>query len=88
MVKKLIVFTGSTFALLLVTATAALAGSEIPKPGGSQVRGEVVTPPGAGGGALAFTGSQMIMLALAAAVILAIGISFVIASRRQAYSAR
>ena len=87
--KRLIAVTGSTITLLLVTATSALAqGSELPPPGGPQVKGDIVTPPGAGLGGLAFTGSQLMMLAAVAVALLAIGIAFVMTARRRAYSTR
>jgi hypothetical protein len=44
-------------------------GSELPDPGGSQVRGEIVVPPGATG-ATAFTGTNVTMGALIVAVLL------------------
>jgi hypothetical protein len=84
--KRIIAIMGATLAYLLVTATSAFAGSELPPPGGSQVLGETVTPPGAGG-TTAFTGSDVIPIALAVVVLLALGIALVIAGRRRTVTA-
>ena len=87
--KRLIAVGASTLMLLLVTATSALAqGSELPPPGGTQVKGDIVTPPGAGLGGLAFTGTEWAMLAAVAVGLLVIGIAFVAMGRRRAYSTR
>jgi hypothetical protein len=66
----------------------AFAGSELPNPGGSQVRGEIVVPPGAAG-ATAFTGTNITMGALIAATVLLVGGTILlIAARRRASSSR
>jgi hypothetical protein len=65
----------------------AFAGSELPNPGDSQVRGEIVVPPGATG-TTAFTGTNVTVGALIAAVLLVGGTILLIAARRRASSTR
>lgn len=66
---------------LVILVVPALAGSELNQPGGTQVRGEVVLN---GPGGTAFTGANITMGALIAAVLLVTGVALLFASRRRA----
>jgi hypothetical protein len=76
-----------TVVWLSTQVVPAFAGSELPNPGGSQVRGEIVVPPGATG-TTAFTGTNVTMGALIAAVLLVSGAALLIAGWRRASSTR
>ena len=76
--KKIALVITSAFAALVATALPALAGSELPPPNDTDVFGEVITPPGG----TAFTGSDLMPWVLAAALLVAVGVAFVVRSRR------
>jgi hypothetical protein len=78
--RKIVLVVTSAFVALLATALPALAGSELPPPDEPDVFGDIVTPPGG----TAFTGSDLLPWVLAAAVLLAVGIALLVASRRRA----
>jgi LPXTG-motif cell wall-anchored protein len=84
--KRLTVVVVGAVSFALLSASSALAQSSIPQP---QVRGEVVTPPGAGGvsGSTAFTGIDITVWMLAAAALLVLGVGLLFAARRRARSA-
>jgi hypothetical protein len=69
---------------LVATALPALAGSELPPPNGPTVSGDVITPPGG----TAFTGSDVLPWLLAIVVLLAVGVTLLIASRRRVAASR
>lgn len=77
--RRIALVVSSAFAALVVTALPALAGSELPPPDEPDVFGDIVTPPGG----TAFTGSDLLPWVLAAAVLLAVGVALVVASRRR-----
>ena len=81
--KKVSFVLGAVVMNLAIFATTALADSTVPNPGGgNNVKGEVVTPPGG----TAFTGSDVMMIAAVALVLLAVGITFFVIGRRRAAS--
>jgi LPXTG-motif cell wall-anchored protein len=85
--KRLTVVMVGALSFALLSASSALADSSIQKP---QVRGEVVTPPGAGGGvsgSTAFTGIDITVWMFAAAALLVLGVGLLFAARRRARSA-
>ena len=84
--KRLIVVVVGAISFALLSASSALAQSSIPQP---EVRGEVVTPPGAGGvsGSTAFTGIDITVWMLAIAALLAVGVGLMLAARRRARTA-
>jgi LPXTG-motif cell wall-anchored protein len=84
--KRLTIVVAGTISFALLSASSALAQSSIPQP---QVRGEVVTPPGAGGvsGSTAFTGIDITVWMLAVAALLVVGVGLLLAARRRARTA-
>jgi hypothetical protein len=84
--KRLIIAVVGAISFALLSATSALAQSSIPQP---EVRGEVVTPPGAGGvsGSTAFTGIDITVWMLAVAALLVVGVWLLLAARRRARTA-
>jgi hypothetical protein len=84
--KRLIIAVVGAISFALLSATSALAQSSIPQP---EVRGEVVTPPGAGGvsGSTAFTGIDITVWMLAVAALLVVGVGLMLAARRRARTA-
>jgi hypothetical protein len=81
--RKVVLVVGAVVANLIATSVAAFAQSSLPGPQGPNVQGDVVTPPGG----TAFTGGDVLTLALAAAVLLTVGVTFVVLGRRRAASA-
>jgi hypothetical protein len=82
--KRLAIVVTGMISFALLSASSAFAQSSIPEP---QVRGEVVTPPGAGPGSTAFTGLDITVWMLAAAASLVLGVVLLLAARRRARSA-
>jgi LPXTG-motif cell wall-anchored protein len=82
--KRLTIVVAGTIFFVLLSATSALAQSNIPGP---EVRGEVVVPPGAQTGSTAFTGIDITVWMLAAAALLVLGVGLLFAARRRAKSA-
>jgi LPXTG-motif cell wall-anchored protein len=84
--KRLTIVVVGAISFALLSASSALAQSSIPQP---EVRGEVVTPPGAGGvsGSTAFTGMDITVWMLAVAALLVVGLGLVVAARRRARTA-
>ena len=82
--KRLTIVVVGAISLVLVSASSALAQSSIADP---QVRGEVVVPPGAESGSTAFTGLDITMWMLAVAALLVLGVGLLFAARRRARSA-
>jgi LPXTG-motif cell wall-anchored protein len=85
--KRLTIVVAGAISFALLSASSALAQSNIPQP---EVRGEVVTPPGAGGGvsgSTAFTGIDITVWMLAAAALLVVGLGLLVAARRRARTA-
>jgi LPXTG-motif cell wall-anchored protein len=82
--KRLTIALAGTISFALLSASSALAQSNIQEP---QVRGEVVVPPGAQPGSTAFTGIDITVWMLAAAALLVLGIGLLFAARRRARSA-
>jgi len=75
----------------LLSATSALAQSNLPEPdvlGKTVVPQEVVVPPGADPGATAFTGTDITVWMVVAAALLLLGVGFLLAARRRARGAR
>jgi LPXTG-motif cell wall-anchored protein len=81
--KRLTIVVAGTISFVLLSATSALAQSNIPGPG---VRGEVVAPPGAQAGSTAFTGMDITVWMFAAAALLVLGVGLLFAARRRARS--
>ena len=84
--KRLAILVTGTICFALLSASSALAQSNVP-PGGADVRGEVVVPPGADPGSTAFTGAGITVWMLAAAALLVVGVGLLFAARRRARSA-
>jgi LPXTG-motif cell wall-anchored protein len=82
--KRLTIVVAGTISFALLSASSALAQSNIPEP---DVRGEVVVPPGADPGSTAFTGIDITMWMLAVAALLVVGLGLLVAARRRARSA-
>ena len=90
--KKLGMAVTGALGSLILWATPALAQSNLPPP---DVGGEVVAPPGAGAdpagtglGGLSFTGTGIAVWMVAAAVLLVLGVGFLLLGRRRARHAR
>jgi LPXTG-motif cell wall-anchored protein len=81
--KRLAIVVVGAISFALLSASSALAQSNIPDP---QVRGEVVVPPGAQAGSTAFTGMDITVWMLAAAALLVLGVGLLFAARRRARS--
>ena len=91
--KKLGVAVFGVLGFTLLSATSALAQSNIPEPDvlGDVVvppGGDVVVPPGAGPGGTAFTGTDITVWMVIAAALLLLGVGFLLAARRRAREAR
>ena len=82
--KRLTIVVAGTISFALLSASSALAQSNIQEP---DVRGEVVVPPGADPGSTAFTGIDITMWMLAVAALLVVGLGLLVAARRRARSA-
>ena len=82
--KRLTIAVVGAISFALLSASSALAQSNIPEP---EVRGEVVVPPGAESGSAAFTGMDITVWMLAAAALLVLGLGLLFAARRRARSA-
>jgi LPXTG-motif cell wall-anchored protein len=82
--KRLTIALAGTISFALLSASSALAQSNIQEP---QVRGEVVVPPGAQPGSTAFTGIDITVWMVAAAALLVLGVGLLFAARRRARSA-
>ena len=82
--KRLTIVVAGTISFALLSASSALAQSNIPEP---DVRGEVVVPPGAEPGSTAFTGIDITVWMLAVAALLVLGLGLLVAARRRARSA-
>ena len=82
--KRLATVVAGTISFALLSASSALAQSNIPEP---EVLGEVVVPPGAEPGSTAFTGTDITVWMLAAAALLVLGLVFLVAARRRSRSA-
>ena len=82
--KRLTIVVVGAISFALLSASSALAQSNIPEP---QVRGEVVVPPGAQPGSTAFTGMDITVWMFAAAALLVLGLGLLFAARRRARSA-
>ena len=82
--KRLTIALAGTISFAMLSASSALAQSNIPDP---EVRGEVVVPPGAQSGSTAFTGIDITVWMLAAAALLVLGLALQFAARRRARSA-
>jgi LPXTG-motif cell wall-anchored protein len=82
--KRLAIMAAGSISFVLLSATSALAQSNIPGP---DVRGEVVVPPGAESGPTAFTGVDITVWMVAAAALLIVGVGLLFAARRRARSA-
>jgi len=82
--KRLATVVAGTISFALLSASSALAQSNIQEP---DVRGEVVVPPGADPGSTAFTGIDITMWMLAVAALLVVGLGLLVAARRRARSA-
>jgi LPXTG-motif cell wall-anchored protein len=82
--KRLTIVVVGAISFALLSASSALAQSNIPEP---QVGGEVVVPPGAQPGSTAFTGIDITVWMLAAAALLVLGLGLLFAARRRARSA-
>ena len=82
--KRLTIGVVGAVSFALLSASSALAQSNIPDP---QVRGEVVVPPGAQSGSTAFTGIVITVWMFAAAALLVLGVGLLFAARRRARSA-
>ena len=69
---------------ILLSATPAFAGSELPPPG-HDVGGVVVHPPGAAPGTTAFTGAgpNIMLWMVIAAVLFVVGVVLLVASRHR-----
>jgi LPXTG-motif cell wall-anchored protein len=87
--KRLAILVAGTISFALLSASSALAKSNIPpaevRP--AEVLGEVVVPPGAQPGSTAFTGTDITVWMLAAAALLVVGVGLLFAARRRARSA-
>jgi hypothetical protein len=81
--RRFALVTMSALVALVATAVPALAGSELPPPGEPPVLGEVVTPPSG----TAFTGGDLVPWVLSIAVLLAIGVTLLLVSRRRRLAA-
>jgi LPXTG-motif cell wall-anchored protein len=81
--KRLAILVAGTISYALLSASSALAQSNIAEP---DVRGEVVVPPGADPGSTAFTGIDITMWMLAVAALLVVGLGLLVAARRRARS--
>jgi LPXTG-motif cell wall-anchored protein len=79
--KRLSIVVVGAISFALLSASSALAQSNIPKP---EVRGEVVVPPGAQPGSTAFTGIDFTVWMFAVAALLALGLGLLFAARRRA----
>jgi LPXTG-motif cell wall-anchored protein len=79
--KRLTIVVVGAISFALLSASSALAQSNIPEP---QVRGEVVVPPGAQPGSTAFTGMDITVWMFAAAALLVLGLGLLFAARRRA----
>jgi hypothetical protein len=73
----------SAVAFCLVTAAPALAGSELPPPGGPHVEGKVVHA-----GGTAFTGANITLGALFMVALLLAGVALLLVTRRRATATR
>jgi hypothetical protein len=82
--KRLTIVVAGTISFALLSASSALAQSNIPEP---DVRGEVVVPPGAQPGSTAFTGIDITVWMLAVAALLVVGLGLLVTARRRARSA-
>jgi LPXTG-motif cell wall-anchored protein len=87
--KRLAIVVVGAISFALLSASSALAQSNIPGPQvrGEVVVGEVVVPPGAESGSTAFTGMDITVWMLAAAALLVLGLGLLFAARRRARSA-
>lgn len=91
--KKLVVAVFGVLGLTLLSATSALAQSNLPEP---DIRGDVVVPPGAdvvvppgaGPGGTAFTGTDITVWMVVAVALLLLGVGLLLAARRRARGAR
>jgi hypothetical protein len=82
--KRLAIVVVGAISFALLSASSALAQSNIPDP---QVRGEVVVPPGADPGSAAFTGFDITVWMIAAAALLVLGLGLLFAASRRSRSA-
>ena len=88
--KKLV----TAFGVLVLTCSQPLRpslDSNLPEPdvlGETVVPQEVVVPPGAHPGAMAFTGTEITVWMVVAAALLLLGVGFLLAARRRARGAR
>jgi LPXTG-motif cell wall-anchored protein len=82
--KRLTIVVAGAISFALLSASSALAQSNIPEP---EVRGEVVVPPGAQSGSTAFTGIDITVWMFAAAALLVLGVGLLFAARRRARNA-
>jgi LPXTG-motif cell wall-anchored protein len=71
-------------AFVLASAATAFAQSNIPP----DVGGDVVQPPGAAPGSTAFTGANVTVWMVLVAVLVVLGIGFLLAARRRARTAQ
>lgn len=81
--KRLVTVLIGTLSLVVVSAGSAVAESDIPP----DVGGDVVVPPGASGGdpaGIAFTGTEVTVWMIVAAVLFVLGVGFLLAARRRA----
>jgi len=86
--KKLGVAVFGVLGLTLLSATSALAQSNIPEPDvlGDVVvppGGDVVVPPGAGPGGTAFTGTDITVWMLVVAALFVLGVGLLLAAKRR-----
>jgi LPXTG-motif cell wall-anchored protein len=82
--KRLTIVLAGTISFAVLSASSALAQSNIPGP---EVLAEVVVPPGAQSGSTAFTGIDITVWMFAAAALLVLGVGLLFAARRRARSA-
>ena len=82
--KRLTIGVVGAVSFALLSASSALAQSNIPDP---QVRGEVVVPPGAQPGSTSFTGFDITVWMIAAAALLVLGLGLLFAASRRSRSA-
>lgn len=82
--KRLTIVVVGAISFALLSASSALAQSNIPEP---EVRGEVVVPPGAQPGSTAFTGIDITVWMLAAVALLILGLGLFFAAHRRARTA-
>ena len=91
--KRLTIVAAGAISFALLSATSALAQSNIPEPDvlGDVVvppGGDVVVPPGAGPGGTAFTGTDITVWMLVVAALFVLGVGLLLAARRRTREAR